>query len=267
MNWTGFLTAGGVFLEELGFEPSRKIMNMLVVNFAGTTSDSGMRIQRILVGELGKTGAGRSFGASGEPDHDFQIVVCAVPSVYIAKSRSIDAVWNLFGATDQLTACVSMLVVAVCALRSRNHDINNALPIVVPIAWLLVVILWALRFPLRLLAGAHEADARPVASLGRGQRRMVGVDRVRGPISCLFASGRDRGGQLDVVGYLLSRFRWAPLHLPCELGCSRHFGNLVLSSAAPPGASLRDAPVKWWAGLRCTMGLIVGMDVSFLGRR
>ena len=265
-------TAGGVFLEELGLEPrpARTTMNVLVVNCAGTTLDSGMRIQCILVGELGKTAQ-----QVAPPVHRvsqnmiFQIVVSAVPSIYIANLRSIDAGWNLFGATDQLTACVSMLVVA-CVLRFRNNDIEYALPLVVPIAWLLVVSPWASKFPLRLLAGGEvvqEADARFAASFGRGQRRIVGVDRARDPLSCLFVSRSDRGGQLDVVGYLLSRCRWPPLHLLCELGCPRHYGNLVLSSAAPPGASLRDALVTWWAGKRGAMGLTVGMDVSLLGRR
>ena len=144
MNWTGFLTAGGVFLEELGLEPrfARTIMNVLVVSFAGTTLDPGIRIQRILVGELGKT-----VEPVAPPVHRvsqnmiFQIVVSAVPSVYIANSRSIDALWNLFGATNQLTACVSMLVAAVYALRFRKNDIKYALSLVVPIAWLLVMIL------------------------------------------------------------------------------------------------------------------------------
>ena len=95
----------------------------------------------------------------------------------------------------------------------------------------------------------QQADARFVASFGRGQRHTVGVDRVRDPLNYLFA-GSDLGDQLDVVGYLLSRFRWPSLHLPSELGCPRHYENLVLSSAAPPGASLPDALFTRWAGLR-----------------
>ena len=74
----------------------------------------------------------------------FQIVVSAVPSNYIANSRSIGAVWNHYEATNKLTACVSMLLVAVCALRFRNNDIKCALPLVVPIPWFVVMIPWAL---------------------------------------------------------------------------------------------------------------------------
>ena len=109
VNWTSFLTAGGVFLEELGLEPgpARTIMNVLPVSFAGTTLDSGMRIQRILVGEFGKTVEQVApLVHRLSQNMIFQIVVSAVPSIYIANSRSIDAVWNLFGETDQLTACV-----------------------------------------------------------------------------------------------------------------------------------------------------------------
>ena len=248
MNWTGFLTAGDMFLEELGLEPrpARTRMNVLVVSLAPPWILVCV-FSTSLVGELGKT-----MEQVAPPVHRvsqnmiFQIVGSAVPSVYIANSRSTDVVWNLFGATNQLTACVSMLMVAVYALRFRNNDFKYALPLVVPIARLLVVIPWALKFPLRLLDGAEVV-------LGRGQRRVVGIDRVRDPLSYLFASGSDRGGQLDVVRYLLSRSRWLPFHLLCELRCPRHNGNFVLFFAAPPGASLRDASVTWWAGLRGAM--------------
>merc|ERR1719362_492744 len=42
MNWTGFITAGGTFLEQLGFDsqPAVTVMNVLVVSFAATTLDS-----------------------------------------------------------------------------------------------------------------------------------------------------------------------------------------------------------------------------------
>ena len=137
MNWTGLLTAGGVFMEECGLDPrpARTIMNVLMVNFAGTTLHSRRRAWQ-------DRGTGRSSGASGEPDGDLP-VVSAVPSICIANSRSTDAVWNLFEATNQLTACVPMLLVAVCALRFRNNDIKYALPLVVPTAWFLVMIPWA----------------------------------------------------------------------------------------------------------------------------
>ena len=83
-------------------------MNVLVVSFAGTTLDSGMRVQRILVGELGKT-----VEQVAPPVHRasqnmiFQIVVSAVPSIHIANSRSIDAVWNLFW-SDEPAHCLRL---------------------------------------------------------------------------------------------------------------------------------------------------------------
>ena len=105
-------------------------MNVLVVSFAGTTVDSGMRIQPV--------------EQVAPPVHRvsqnmiFQIVVSAVPSIYLQTAVHRRS-WNLIGATNKLTACVSMLVVAVYALRFRNNDIKYALPLVVPIAWRLVI--------------------------------------------------------------------------------------------------------------------------------
>ncbi|CAE8737460.1 unnamed protein product [Polarella glacialis] len=147
MNWTGFLAAGGTLLEELGIDPDPafSIMCVLVVSFAATTLDSGMRIQRILVGELGKSVEKVSpMGGRLFSNIIFQIVVSAVPSLYIANSRSINAVWSLFGATNQLTACVSLLVVAVYVLRFKKYDLKYVLPFVLPILWLLIMISWAL---------------------------------------------------------------------------------------------------------------------------
>jgi len=149
MNWTGFLAAGGKVLEELGFDsrPARTIMNVLLVSFAATTLDSGMRIQRILIGELGRSMervASMAPVASVFKNTFFQIILSALPSIYIANSRSIGAVWNLFGATNQLTACVSLLIVAVYIMRFRNYDLKYVLPFVIPILWLLIMITWAL---------------------------------------------------------------------------------------------------------------------------
>ena len=81
MKWTGFLTAGDVILEELGLEPgpTRTIMNVLVLSFAGTTLEFGMRIQRILVGDLGKTVEQVAPVHRVNQNMIFQILMSAVP--------------------------------------------------------------------------------------------------------------------------------------------------------------------------------------------
>merc|ERR1712113_632657 len=147
MNWTGFLTSGASFLEELWLTSrfARTVMNVLVVSFAATTLDSAMRIQRILVGELGTTAETHlpEFSKLLQNIY-FQVTLSAVPPLYLANSRSIGALWNLFGATNQLTACVSLLVVAVYVFRFRKKDVKACLPFIVPIAWLFIMISWAL---------------------------------------------------------------------------------------------------------------------------
>merc|ERR1719414_2088482 len=162
MNWTGFLVSGGSFLEQLWLSSrfARTVMNVLVVSFAATTLDSAMRIQRILVGELGTTAEGVAPGCAKLLQNIyFQVALSALPPLYIANSRSIGAVWNLFGATNQLTACVSLLVVAVYVFRFRNFDVKYALPLVVPIAWLLVMIPWALIRVIRFYVEDCSDDA------------------------------------------------------------------------------------------------------------
>jgi len=125
-----------------------------VMSFAATTLDSAMRIQRILIGELGGSVEKVSAPAGKVFKNIFvQIILSGIPALWLANSRSIGAVWNLFGATNQLTACVSLMVVAVYVWRFRGRQAKYLIPFAIPIAFLLVMITWAL---IKVLTGYIE---------------------------------------------------------------------------------------------------------------
>ena len=101
---------------------ARAIVSLLVASLATTTLVSGMRLQFFVVGELGMI-VERSAPVVHKvsQNRQFQIVVSAVPSIYVANSSATDVVWNLFGATDLLSASVSMVVALVYVQRTQRY--------------------------------------------------------------------------------------------------------------------------------------------------
>jgi len=157
-TWTVFPTAGGELLEVFGVQPrlARAIVSLLVASLATTTLVSGMRLQFFVVGELGMI-VERSAPVVHKVSQNrhFQIVVSAVPSIYVANSSATDVVWNLFGATDLLAASVSMIVALVYVQRYRKWDFvkqwstgalfcSPACPLFIVTGFLVFTSLWGL---------------------------------------------------------------------------------------------------------------------------
>ena len=73
-----------------------------------------------------------------------QGLLAATPSCLLANSRIVNSLWNLFGATNQLVACLSLITVGVYILRYHDFDFRYILPFVPPLLWLGIFIFWAL---------------------------------------------------------------------------------------------------------------------------
>lgn len=147
-----FIPGAAALLEELGLRAvdAKAIVIVLVVSFAATTLDSGMRIQRVLIGELGRAleGAAPMLGAALQ-----RLVVAgllsAAPACLLANSTIVDSLWTLFGATNQLVACLSLLVVMVYVLQRPGASLACALPFLAPGVFLAVMIFWATGFTIK----------------------------------------------------------------------------------------------------------------------
>ncbi len=116
---------------------------VVVVSFAATTMDTGIRLQRYVVQEIGditnlRPLSGNIWVAT--------TVAVAVP-LFMAlipggddRGFTFGRLWTLFGTTNQLTAGLALSVVAVWLIGRRR----NPLAVLVPLIFLLAMTSWAL---------------------------------------------------------------------------------------------------------------------------
>jgi carbon starvation protein len=118
--------------------------SVMVVSFAATTMDTGIRLQRYIIAELGEhyrvealtkplvatTAAAGSCALLAFGAH--------APGGGVGSGGLV--IWPLFGTTNQLLAALSLIVIAVY-LRRLGRSI---VPIVLPMIFLLVMTIWAM---------------------------------------------------------------------------------------------------------------------------
>ncbi len=147
-----FVLGGGAFLEALGLPTAlaRTVMAVLVISFAATTLDTATRIQRFLVAELGEA---ISVPALKRPELGTALAV--FPAALLAFAETTDAsgvskqvgwvLWPIFGASNQLLAALTLLVLALWVAGKKRP----VAPLLVPMALVTTVALVALVVKLR----------------------------------------------------------------------------------------------------------------------
>jgi carbon starvation protein len=116
---------------------------VVVISFAATTMDTGVRLQRYIVQEIAELAGikplARSIWLS-------TVVAVAVP-LFMAllpgsdeRGFTFGRLWTLFGTTNQLTAGLALSVIAVWVLKRGR----NAVPVIVPLVFLLAMTSYAL---------------------------------------------------------------------------------------------------------------------------
>jgi len=171
-NWNGvtggtaiaaFVVGSGNLLEAIGIEAvmARAMIGVLVASFAGTTLDTATRLQRYVVQELAGTLLSRH-AATDRPRNGLlawlttphgATLVAVLSAFGLAlmptpgKPWSWETIgtgglilWPLFGATNQLLAGLSLVVIAFYLLR-RGLPVAICL---VPMVFMLVIPAWAL---------------------------------------------------------------------------------------------------------------------------
>lgn len=128
---------------------------VVVVSFAATTMDTGVRLQRYIIQELGEmvptggSGIGAGFKRATRNLTAVTAMAVVVPLGLALAPASGDAqaagfafgrLWTLFGTTNQLTAGLALAVIAVYVTKQGR----NAMAQIVPLAFLLVMTTWAL---------------------------------------------------------------------------------------------------------------------------
>lgn len=112
---------------------------VVVISFAATTMDTGVRLQRYIVAELASEYRLPKLGNRWVATL-IAVVSCAILALGIDRGAGGMRLWPLFGTTNQLTGALSLLVVTLFLIRLGR-------PIwvtVVPMAFLFVMTTWAM---------------------------------------------------------------------------------------------------------------------------
>lgn len=143
-----FVQGGGALMNEgLGIPTSLSatILATMAVLFAATTMDSGVRLQRIVVQEIGEIMGVR-----------ITALVSTIIAVGLAFGLTFSAgadgsggmtIWPLFGTTNQLMASLSLTIIVVILTHLRRP----ILPVIVPLVFVTIMSLWAALLQLKSL--------------------------------------------------------------------------------------------------------------------
>jgi carbon starvation protein len=120
-----FVEGAGSFLVALGLPqgPAEIVVAVLVISFAATTLDTGVRIQRYILHEIGEAyripPLKNRFVAAG--------VAVIIPTVVVLAGKAA-ALWPLFGSSNQLLAGLSLTVVTIWLYRSGRAWLHVGIP-------------------------------------------------------------------------------------------------------------------------------------------
>lgn len=206
-----FVNGIAAFANNLGIplELGAVFAAVVVIAFAATTMDTGVRLQRYVVQEIAELAGWKTLSRN--------LTLASLVAVIIPLGMALipgggedgytfGVLWQLFGTTNQLTAGLALAVIAVWLTRGGRA----IWPVVIPLVFLLVMTTWALIVnllnfieagqwilaPLDLiifglamwliveaalaLLSARRAGPTPVAG---GDQEGVGSGSTRGPVS------------------------------------------------------------------------------------
>lgn len=150
-----FVQGGGMLMENgLGLPASLSatVLATMAVLFAATTMDTGMRLLRFVVQEIGDAMhiKIKKFPAT-------LVVVVVGLGLTFSQGFAGDGglrIWPLFGTTNQLMAALTLSILAVMLIRKRR----NALPALLPLIFVFVMSFWAAIEQLASFADPAEPD-------------------------------------------------------------------------------------------------------------
>jgi carbon starvation protein len=154
-----FVNGVGSFANNLGVPMDLAVIfaAVVVISFAATTMDTGVRLQRYIVQEIAELAGwqqlARNITLAG-------VVAVAVPLglALLPGGYTFGKLWLLFGTTNQLTAGLALSVIAVWVSRMKR----NPIPAIIPLVFLLVMTTWALIVQLRDFVQAGEWVLAPL---------------------------------------------------------------------------------------------------------
>lgn len=139
VNGGGAIIAKGIGLPQ---DIASTLLSLMVILFAATTMDAGIRLQRYIVQEWGEI-----YGIGIFRSKYVSTIIAVVLSFLLAYNGVGDtggnevAIWPLFGATNQLLASLTLLVVGVILLRMKKGA--GSLVVFIPMVFILTMSFWA----------------------------------------------------------------------------------------------------------------------------
>jgi carbon starvation protein len=124
-----FVKGSGVFIEGIGIPAAygETIMAVLIISFAATSLDTAIRIQRYIIGEIGEVSGvkplkNRFIGAG-------IAVISAMLLMFMGTGgKGGLLLWPLFGATNQMLAGLTLIVICVYLVKKKRPAINFVIP-------------------------------------------------------------------------------------------------------------------------------------------
>lgn len=138
---TAFVNGVGVLAEGIGIPHAVATIfaAVVVITFAATTMDTGVRLQRYIIAELGAQYR-LQWVQNRWVATTVAVVSCAALALGLDRGAGGMRLWPLFGTTNQLTGALSLLVVTLFLLALKRKIWITA----VPMAFLLVMTTWAM---------------------------------------------------------------------------------------------------------------------------
>lgn len=142
-----FVLGGAAFLGKLGLSPllAQTLMAVLVISFAATSLDTATRIERLIVAEIGE-----AVGVKALSNPIVATLVGIVPAYFLATAKISNgageakevawALWPVFGASNQMIASLTLLVLALYFWQRKRP----ILPLLIPMFFVMVVTLISL---------------------------------------------------------------------------------------------------------------------------
>ena len=116
---------------------------VVVISFAATTMDTGVRLQRYIVQEIAEIAGARRLARNATGATAIAVLVPLAMALLPGGGEAgytFGVLWQLFGTTNQLTAGLALAVIAVWVTRNRR----NPTAVLIPLVFLLVMTSWAL---------------------------------------------------------------------------------------------------------------------------
>jgi carbon starvation protein len=138
---TAFVNGIGVLAEGVGIPHGVAVIfaAVVVISFAATTMDTGVRLQRYIIAELASQYNLRQLGNRWIATF-VAVASCGALALGIDRGAGGMRLWALFGTTNQLTAALSLLVITLFLLSLKRRVWVT----VIPMGFLFFMTTWAM---------------------------------------------------------------------------------------------------------------------------